>query len=187
MVAIAVAMVQKRHGPVPDGLHATQEAVANHRSDVVEKHAWVCYWRYPEANYTRGVCKLAISLFELFKAGIGPSSSHTVGPMEAARRFSALLREQGLLASVHRVKVSLYGSLGATGKGHGSGPAIMMGLEGEQPALIDPDQMPRRIETIRDSGQLSLAGQHPVRFREKHDLVYHRRKSLPAHPNGMIC
>jgi L-serine dehydratase len=129
---------------------------------------------------------LAISLFELFKAGIGPSSSHTVGPMEAARRFSVLLGEQGLLASVHRVKVSLYGSLGATGKGHGSGPAIMMGLEDEQPALIDPDQMPRRIETIRDSGQLALAGQHPVRFREKHDLVYHRRKSLPAHPNGMI-
>ncbi|MDI9244711.1 L-serine ammonia-lyase [Marinobacter sp. CHS3-4] len=130
---------------------------------------------------------MAISLFELFKAGIGPSSSHTVGPMEAARRFAVMLEEQGLLDRVCRVKVALYGSLGATGKGHGSGPAVMMGLEGERAALIDPDQMPERLEAIRSSGSLTLAGLHPVRFRENHDLIYHRRKSLPAHPNGMVC
>lgn len=130
---------------------------------------------------------MAISLFELFKAGIGPSSSHTVGPMEAARRFALALADEGLLASVLRTRVSLYGSLGATGKGHGSGPAVMMGLEGERPALIDPEQMPDRVERIRSTGTLVLAGQHAIRFREQTDLVYYRRKSLPQHPNGMVC
>lgn len=130
---------------------------------------------------------MAVSLFELFKAGIGPSSSHTVGPMEAARRFAGGLDDECLLASVHRLKVSLYGSLGATGKGHGTGPAVMMGLEGEQPARIDPEQIPGRLERIRSTGTLSLAGQHQIRFRESTDIVYYRRKSLPEHPNGMVC
>jgi len=130
---------------------------------------------------------LAISLFELFKVGIGPSSSHTVGPMEAARRFAGALVTEGLLSSVCRLKVSLYGSLGATGKGHGTGPAVMMGLEGERPDRVDPEEMPARLERIRDCGILSIAGQHPVRFRENNDLVYYRRKSLPEHPNGMVC
>lgn len=130
---------------------------------------------------------MAISLFELFKAGIGPSSSHTVGPMEAARRFASSLVDEGSLASVHRLKVSLYGSLGATGKGHGTGPAVMMGLEGERPDQIDPEQMPARLEHIRTTGDLLLAGQHKVRFREASDIVYYRRKSLPDHPNGMVC
>ncbi|MBJ7278661.1 L-serine ammonia-lyase, partial [Marinobacter salarius] len=130
---------------------------------------------------------MAVSLFELFKAGIGPSSSHTVGPMEAARRFAGGLADERLLVSVHRLKVSLYGSLGATGKGHGTGPAVMMGLEGEQPARIDPEQMPGRLERIRSTGTLSLAGQHQIRFRESTDIVYYRRKSLPEHPNGMVC
>ena len=130
---------------------------------------------------------MAISLFELFKAGIGPSSSHTVGPMEAARRFASSLVDEGSLAPVHRLKVSLYGSLGATGKGHGTGPAVMMGLEGERPDQIDPEQMPARLEHIRTTGYLLLAGQHKVRFREASDIVYYRRKSLPDHPNGMVC
>ena len=130
---------------------------------------------------------MALSLFELFKAGIGPSSSHTVGPMEAARRFASSLVDEGSLAPVHRLKVSLYGSLGATGKGHGTGPAVMMGLEGERPDRIDPEQMPARLEHIRTTGYLLLAGQHKVRFREASDIVYYRRKSLPDHPNGMIC
>jgi len=130
---------------------------------------------------------VAISLFELFKAGIGPSSSHTVGPMEAARRFASSLVDEGSLAPVHRLKVSLYGSLGATGKGHGTGPAVMMGLEGERPDQIDPEQMPARLEHIRTTGYLLLAGQHKVRFREASDIVYYRRKSLPDHPNGMVC
>jgi len=130
---------------------------------------------------------VAISLFELFKAGIGPSSSHTVGPMEAARRFVSAMEDERLLTSVHRIKVSLYGSLGATGKGHGTGPAVMMGLEGERPDRINPQEIPDRLDRIRNSGHLSLAGQHPVRFREASDIVYYRRKSLPEHPNGMIC
>jgi len=130
---------------------------------------------------------LAVSLFELFKVGIGPSSSHTVGPMEAARRFAGSLVREGLLSSVARLKVSLYGSLGATGKGHGTGPAVMMGLEGERPDRIDPEVMPARLEQIRDCGTLFLAGQQAIRFREKTDLVYYRRKSLPEHPNGMTC
>ncbi|MEP1214468.1 MAG: L-serine ammonia-lyase [Marinobacter sp.] len=130
---------------------------------------------------------MAISLFELFKVGIGPSSSHTVGPMEAARRFAEALEGDGLMASVGRVRVSLYGSLGATGKGHGTGPAVMMGLQGERPDRIDPEKMPARLERIRGSETLLMAGRYPVRFREKTDLVYYRRKSLPDHPNGMTC
>lgn len=130
---------------------------------------------------------MAVSLFELFKVGIGPSSSHTVGPMEAARRFAGALVNDGLLSSISRLKVSLYGSLGATGKGHGTGPAVMMGLEGERPDRIDPEVMPARLEQIRDSGNLFLAGRKAIRFRENTDLVYYRRKSLPGHPNGMTC
>ncbi|MCG2581874.1 MAG: L-serine ammonia-lyase [Marinobacter sp.] len=130
---------------------------------------------------------MAISLFELFKIGIGPSSSHTVGPMEAARRFASTLETEQLAPLVWRLKVSLYGSLGATGKGHGTGPAVLVGLEGERPDGIDPDTMPDRLDRIRHSGTLSLGGRWPVRFREKTDLVYFRRKSLPEHPNGMIC
>ena len=130
---------------------------------------------------------MAVSLFELFKVGIGPSSSHTVGPMEAARRFAGSLVSEGLLSSVGRLKVSLYGSLGATGKGHGTGPAVMMGLEGERPDKIDPAVMPARLEQIRDRGNLLLAGQQAIEFRENTDLVYYRRKSLPEHPNGMTC
>lgn len=130
---------------------------------------------------------MAISLFELFKTGIGPSSSHTVGPMEAARRFAGALENEKLTPLAQRLKVSLYGSLGATGKGHGTGPAVLMGLEGERPDGIDPDIMPDRLDRIRHSGTLALAGRWPVRFREKTDLIYFRRKSLPGHPNGMIC
>ncbi|MFL1405105.1 L-serine ammonia-lyase [Marinobacter sp. M1N3S26] len=130
---------------------------------------------------------MSVSLFELFKVGIGPSSSHTVGPMEAARRFAEALEREQLLASVHRLKVSLYGSLGATGKGHGTGPAVIVGLEGERPTQVNPEEMPARLEQIRHTGRLSLAGQHQLRFRESSDIVYYRRKSLPEHPNGMIC
>lgn len=130
---------------------------------------------------------MAISLFELFKVGIGPSSSHTVGPMEAARRFAGALVTEGLMEPVCRVRVSLYGSLGATGKGHGTGPAVMMGLQGERPDRIDPEEMPACLERIRGSETLLMAGHHAIRFRENTDLVYYRRKSLPEHPNGMTC
>jgi L-serine dehydratase len=107
--------------------------------------------------------------------------------MEAARRFAEALEQEQLLASIKRLKICLYGSLGATGKGHGTGPAVIMGLEGDRPDQIDPDVMPARLERIRSSGTLSLAGRYPVRFRESTDLVYYRRKSLTGHPNGMTC
>ena len=108
---------------------------------------------------------MAVSLFELFKVGIGPSSSHTVGPMEAARRFAGALVNDGLLSSVSRVKVSLYGSLGATGKGHGTGPAVMLGLEGEGPDESAQEVMPVRVEKVGRGGHRSNAGQRGIRMR----------------------
>ncbi len=128
---------------------------------------------------------MAISVFDLFKSGIGPSSSHTVGPMVAARRFVNALTPE-LAAGVHRCKVELYGSLGATGKGHGSDKAILLGLEGEHPTTVEVATIPQRLSNIRDSGIITLPGEHSVRFDERRDLVMHRRKSLPFHPNAML-
>ena len=128
---------------------------------------------------------MAISVFDLFKIGIGPSSSHTVGPMRAARDFVLGLQEDGLLPQVHRVKAELYGSLGATGKGHGSDKAVLLGLEGEQPDQIDPERIPAILERIRSSQRLRLLGQHEIGFIEKDQLILHRRKTLPYHSNGM--
>jgi L-serine dehydratase len=128
---------------------------------------------------------MCISIFDLFKVGIGPSSSHTVGPMRAAYLFANRLRDSGQLASVQRVRCALYGSLGATGKGHGTGKAVMLGLEGEQPDQIDPDLIEARLTGIESGRVLNLAGQQPVRFSAADDLVFYRRESLPFHPNGM--
>jgi len=128
---------------------------------------------------------LAISVLELFRVGIGPSSSHTVGPMRAARQFASLLREAGLLDRTSAVQAQLYGSLGATGRGHGSDKAVMLGLEGEEPERIDPDTIEARLARIRERGALDLLGQHPIAFLEREHLVFHRRESLPFHPNGM--
>jgi len=128
---------------------------------------------------------MAVSTFDLFKIGIGPSSSHTVGPMRAANLFIAALREGDMLPAVRRVRCALYGSLGATGKGHGSDKAVMLGLEGEQPDRIDPDCIPGRLEQIRGQGMLNLAGSHPVPFDEREDLLFLRRETLAFHPNGM--
>jgi L-serine dehydratase len=128
---------------------------------------------------------MAVSTFDLFKIGIGPSSSHTVGPMRAANLFIAALRERGLLASCRRVRCSLYGSLGATGKGHGSDKAVMLGLEGDEPDRIDPDCIDARLQQIRDQRTLKLAGTLPVAFDEREDLLFLRRETLPFHPNGM--
>ena len=127
---------------------------------------------------------MAISVFDLFSIGIGPSSSHTVGPMRAAAQFVANLEEEGLLADVARVKTDLYGSLGATGKGHGSDKAVMLGLEGELPESVDTDSVDTRLEAIRGNRQINLLG-HSVAFNEKKDLIMHRRESLPFHSNGM--
>jgi len=124
---------------------------------------------------------MAISVFDLFKIGIGPSSSHTVGPMIAARRFVNALGEQ----PVHRVRVELYGSLGATGKGHGSDKAVMLGLLGEHPTTVDVASIDGLLQNIRDSQQITLPGGQTVQFDEACDLIMHRRKSLPFHPNAM--
>ena len=107
---------------------------------------------------------MTLSVFDLFKVGIGPSSSHTVGPMKAARMFAVGLRDDGLLPEVQTVRVCLYGSLGLTGKGHGSDKAVLLGLEGEQPATVDVDAIPARLAAIADSGGLSLLGEHEIGF-----------------------
>lgn len=128
---------------------------------------------------------MAVSTFDLFKIGIGPSSSHTVGPMRAANLFVTALREGGLLDAVKRVRCALYGSLGATGKGHGSDKAVMLGLEGEQPDLIDPDCIEGRLQQIREQRTLNLGAGHSIAFDEREDLLFLRRETLPFHPNGM--
>jgi len=128
---------------------------------------------------------MAISVFDLFSIGIGPSSSHTVGPMRAAQQFASKLQEDGLLQQVARVRTDLYGSLGATGKGHGSDKAVLLGLEGELPESVDTDSIDARLESIREMRQVNLFGVSAVRFDEKKDLVMHRRESLPFHSNGM--
>lgn len=129
---------------------------------------------------------MAISVFDLFKIGIGPSSSHTVGPMRAARLFTARLAADGQLAQVARVKAELFGSLGATGKGHGSDKAVLLGLAGHEPDTVDVEAVPSLLEAIRGGGRLPLGGTGPaVAFDEKADLVFHRRQTLPFHANGM--
>jgi L-serine dehydratase len=128
---------------------------------------------------------MTISAFDLFKVGIGPSSSHTVGPMRAACTFVLRLQKEGLLTRVARVHCELFGSLGATGHGHGSVKAVVLGLEGERPELVDPSTADRRVESIRHAGKLSLAGEHPITFSVDDDVVLHRRKRLDFHSNGM--
>jgi L-serine dehydratase len=127
---------------------------------------------------------MALSVFDLFSIGIGPSSSHTVGPMRAARAFVEGLAADSLLDRTERVCVQLFGSLGATGHGHGSEKAVILGLEGEDPATVDTDACDARVRAIRERGFLNLGGSRWVSFADE-DLVLHRRRSLPAHPNGM--
>jgi L-serine dehydratase len=126
-----------------------------------------------------------ISVFDIFKIGIGPSSSHTVGPMRAAARFVAGLVEAGQLDRVTRVSAELFGSLGFTGKGHGTDLAVMLGLMGEDPETVDVDAGPAAVATVRATRQLALAGRHDVGFDPAVDLVFHRKEKLPLHSNGM--
>lgn len=128
---------------------------------------------------------MAVSVFDLFKIGIGPSSSHTVGPMRAARLFVLRLQHEGLLERTARVKARLYGSLGATGKGHGSDKAVLLGLAGHEPDTVDVEAIPAVLQAIRSEGSIALLGRHAVRFDEKTDLTFLRRESLPFHANGM--
>ncbi|NLB57331.1 MAG: L-serine ammonia-lyase [Gammaproteobacteria bacterium] len=129
---------------------------------------------------------MAVSTFDLYKIGIGPSSSHTVGPMRAAARFvDRWLVETGRIGDVARVRAEVFGSLALTGRGHGTDKAVMMGLEGHMPNLIDPDIIPAALERIRGEKRIRLAGNHEIAFVEKRDLLMNKRQKLPYHTNGM--
>jgi L-serine dehydratase len=128
---------------------------------------------------------MTISVFDLFKIGIGPSSSHTVGPMRAAAMFAQSAAADGLLDTVARVRVELFGSLGATGHGHGSVKAIVLGLAGEQPELVDPAAAQPLVDAVRETGILRLPGTPGIRFDIDEDVILHRRKRLPFHSNAM--
>ena len=125
------------------------------------------------------------SLFEIFKIGIGPSSSHTVGPMRAAGAFVTRLKNEGLFESVRRVRTDLYGSLALTGRGHATDRAILLGLSGELPDEIDPEQIEFLVDDIRGERSLPLGGSQRIPFDESADLLFHKDAALPAHPNGM--
>ena len=129
---------------------------------------------------------MAISVFDLFKIGIGPSSSHTVGPMIAARKFALSIEESNQLEKVTRIRSEMYGSLGATGRAHGTPKAIILGLEGELPDQVDVNLISQRIENIHNEGKINLLGKKMIGYDRESDLKLFRRKSLPFHPNGMI-
>jgi len=126
-----------------------------------------------------------VSAFDLFKIGLGPSSSHTVGPMRAAGRFAKELATAGKLEGTARVVIDLYGSLALTGRGHGTDRAILLGLSGEAPDRIDPDQVEAKMARIREQQMLSLDGRHPILFHEEDDLRFRVDKTLTFHSNGM--
>ena len=128
---------------------------------------------------------MAVSVFDLFKIGIGPSSSHTVGPMRAARLFVLRLQADGLLPRTVRIGTRLYGSLGATGKGHGSDKAVLLGLAGHEPDSVDVDAVPALLAAMRAQRRIELPGRHTIGFNEREDLVFLRRESLPFHANGL--
>ncbi|EDY18301.1 L-serine dehydratase 1 [Chthoniobacter flavus Ellin428] len=126
-----------------------------------------------------------LSVLEFYTIGIGPSSSHTVGPMRAAHRFVTRLNEAGALEKTTRVEAHLYGSLALTGRGHGTDRAVIFGLEGEAPETIDVDSMVPRLEAIRAQHRLKLGGSKSIGFDDRRDLQFHRSEVLPMHPNGM--
>jgi len=128
---------------------------------------------------------MSTSVFDIFKIGIGPSSSHTVGPMKAALRFAQGLASADTLSQVDRIQIDLYGSLGATGKGHGSDRAVLMGLEGESPDLVNSRLIEGHLQRIQATGSLWLLRQRAIAFNPKTDLRFHW-KPLPFHPNGMV-
>ncbi|HEY1609456.1 MAG TPA: L-serine ammonia-lyase [Paraburkholderia sp.] len=127
---------------------------------------------------------MAVSVFDLFKIGIGPSSSHTVGPMRAALMFAQGLERDGLLDATASVKVELHGSLGATGKGHGTDRGVMLGLLGDAPDTVDPETIAERLDAVRTTRTLALLGRHPIAFVPKEQIAFYRQ-ALPEHPNGL--
>ena len=128
---------------------------------------------------------MSISVFDMFTVGIGPSSSHTVGPMRAARLFAEELAQCEKLSVTATVRIDLYGSLGHTGKGHGSDRAVLLGLEGEEPERVDTDSITARIDAIKTSQEVRLLGRHTIRLNPAQHLIFHKRRRLPAHPNGL--
>ena len=128
---------------------------------------------------------MAVSVFDLFKVGIGPSSSHTVGPMRAARLFALRLAELGLLPRVARLRVQLLGSLGATGRGHGSGPAVVLGLMGHTPDQVPVDEIPALLDEVQQQHRLRVLDLHALPFDPATDLLFDGQRSLPFHPNAL--
>ncbi len=134
---------------------------------------------------------MPVSTFDLYKIGIGPSSSHTVGPMRAAARFvshwlgGSTPEHHGNLQRTVRIRAEVFGSLAMTGRGHGTDKALLMGLEGHWPHQIDPDMIPAALERIRSEKQIHLLGRHTIAFDEKRDLIMNKRQKLPFHTNGM--
>src|SRR6516225_9504882 len=128
---------------------------------------------------------MSLSVFDIFKVGIGPSSSHTMGPRRAAREFAASLEREGLLQGTQEIAVRLYGSLALTGVGHGTDRAILAGLEGAEPETVEPDHIESTVRRIRASGRLRLLGQHEIAFDEPMQLLFMQHERLPRHSNGM--
>jgi L-serine dehydratase len=126
-----------------------------------------------------------LSVLDIFKIGVGPSSSHTMGPMNAACIFAEDLVRLGVLEKTSRVGAQLYGSLALTGKGHCTDRAVLLGLAGHRPHTIDPAAIEPTLDEIRSSGRLRIAGRHDIAFDEPLDLLFHRDQTLPLHPNGM--
>src|SRR5713226_226656 len=128
---------------------------------------------------------MSLSVFDIFKVGIGPSSSHTMGPMRAAREFVLGLKRDGLLQGTGQIAVRLYGSLALTGVGHGTDRAILAGLEGAEPESVDPDAIQPILRRVRDEGRIKLLGEHEIAFDEPMQLLFMRHERLPRHTNGM--
>src|SRR5271170_5574952 len=128
---------------------------------------------------------MSLSVFDIFKIGIGPSSSHTMGPMNAARSFAQLLAARDLLGRTAQVSAQLYGSLALTGRGHCTDRAILLGLEGMRPDTIDPAVIEPTLKRIRASGRIRLLGRHEIAFDEPLNLLFHIDQVLPGHSNGM--
>ncbi|MCH8491631.1 MAG: L-serine ammonia-lyase [Idiomarina sp.] len=126
-----------------------------------------------------------ISVFDIYKVGIGPSSSHTVGPMRAAREFLVQVQEQVGLDNVTSVEVELFGSLGQTGKGHGTGKAVILGLAGEYPERVDTRKVDDFLATVDKTETLKLLGEHEIVFPRNGAITFHRRKTMPKHANAM--
>lgn len=130
----------------------------------------------------------SISVFDIFKIGVGPSSSHTMGPWRAAQAFVKGLRERGALEQATRVVTDLYGSLAKTGRGHGTDVAVMLGLSGEDPVTIDPATLAARIDAMKEAGRMRVGGEggKSIEFDHEGDIVFHMSESLPFHPNGVM-